>query len=98
MPSSYDSSLKQIFVTVLPTFFRKNLSLQLLQIQEQNLELQTTLKRTLDYVAKVQLLEPTTNQPQEILLHIEFQTRNHKHMHKRMLEYYALLYRKYDLP
>ncbi|MDW8158738.1 MAG: hypothetical protein RML72_07670 [Bacteroidia bacterium] len=96
MPSNYDIGIKEAFLVAFPSFFQRVTGLQIHSLKEENLELQATLKRTLDYVAKVQIVLPEGGQ-KEYLLHIEFQTRNHPQMHLRMLEYYTLLYRKYGL-
>lgn len=64
--------------------------------------------------ALVTKMDPTINRPthrevdflrhvkmpdgEKFLLHIEFQTEDHKHMHLRMAEYRAMLQSNYDLP
>ncbi|MCS6905433.1 MAG: hypothetical protein NZ576_08670 [Bacteroidia bacterium] len=96
MPYSYDSAIKETFVRVLSSLSNRVLGINIQAVEELNLELQATIKRRLDYLARVQLILES-GEIKECILHIEFQSRNHSHMHMRMMEYYALLYRKYKL-
>ena len=56
-------------------------------------ELQVTIERKPDLLKRVM-----THQGEELILHIEFQAKNDRLMPYRMLEYKALLLRKYRLP
>ncbi len=64
----------------------------LLDIPEQ---IQTTIEREPDVLKLVNFPENTQN---NFILHIEFQTYNNIEMHKRMMEYYAILHRKHNIP
>ncbi|MEM9936736.1 MAG: hypothetical protein AAF824_24115 [Bacteroidota bacterium] len=54
---------------------------------------QTTLQREVDFLARVK----TTDQ-QEFILHVEFQSQHESRMVYRMVEYGAILLRKYRIP
>jgi hypothetical protein len=57
-------------------------------------EFQKTIERKPDFLKKVLNADPSN----EYILHIEFQVDDKDNMIQRMLEYYALCYKKYALP
>jgi hypothetical protein len=57
-------------------------------------EFQRTMERKPDFLKKV--LHP--NSTEDYILHIEFQVDDKDNMIQRMLEYYALCYKKYQMP
>ncbi len=71
-----------------------------LDIDIQNLsdlpeQIQTTIEREPDVLKMVNF----PNEPHKnYILQIEFQTLNNDEMHKRMMEYYAILHRKHNVP
>ncbi|MDW8158354.1 MAG: hypothetical protein RML72_05695, partial [Bacteroidia bacterium] len=56
MPYSYDSAIKETFVRVLSSLSNRVLGINIQAVEELNLELQATIKRRLDYLARVQLI------------------------------------------
>ena len=95
MAQKYDKIFKEnIEELILP------LAQKLLHINPENLEeikddLQTTLERKPDFLKKVVDKEKSTKK--DYILHIEFQTIDEPKMVYRMLEYYGILARKYEL-
>ncbi|MDW8157684.1 MAG: hypothetical protein RML72_02265, partial [Bacteroidia bacterium] len=89
----FDTTLKQLFLPTLPSFAKKAFQLDIQNFQELNPELPTTLQRNPDFLAHIELANH-----QNALLHVEFQAQNHPQIYARMLEYLALLFRKYTLP
>lgn len=72
----------------------KLLNLSIPALEEIPDDLQVTIERKPDFLKKVIYPDPA----QHFILHFEFQTADDLSMAERMLEYYALLYRKYHLP
>ncbi|MDW8157747.1 MAG: hypothetical protein RML72_02580, partial [Bacteroidia bacterium] len=89
----FDTTIKQLFLPTLPSFAKKAFQLDIQNFQEINPQLPTTLQRNPDFLAHIELANH-----QNALLHVEFQAQNHPQIHARMLEYLALLFRKYTLP
>ena len=92
MANEYDKIFKENIDELLPFLAAKLLGIRSDQWEELPDELQVTVERKPDFLKKV-----TT--PEEVfLLQIEFQAKPDPEMPYRMLEYYALLLRKYRLP
>ncbi len=70
------------------------LNLSIPALEEIPDDLQVTIERRPDFLKKV--IHP--DQKQNYILHFEFQTVDDAGMAERMLEYFAMLYRKYHLP
>ena len=70
------------------------LNLSIPALEEIPDDLHQTIERKPDFLKKV--LHP--NEADNYILHFEFQTKDDDEMLERMLEYYAMLYRKYRIP
>ncbi len=88
---------------------KENILPSILTLVNQTLELNIDPKNLFDLPEQVQITierEPDVlklvnfpDNPQDnFILHIEFQTYNNVEMHKRMAEYYTILYRKHNVP
>jgi len=89
----YDKIFKENLESVTLALVEKVLGIAVATYQKLPLELQRTLERKPD-----QLLKITDKQSYTFLLHLEFQLVDEAGMVSRMLEYRAILYRKYVLP
>ncbi len=86
-------TIKENLEAVLLPLIRKMLHIEPKSVEEMPDDLQVTLERKPDLLKKVIVL------PEDVfILHVEFQTVDDALMHYRMLEYRALLMRKYLLP
>jgi hypothetical protein len=86
----YDKILKENLLKAMDGLVRKVLGIEAKSIEPVNPDLQHTRERKADFVAKV-----TDTAGQKIILHVEFQVRNDARMLHRMLEYKAMLFRRY---
>ncbi len=93
MPNNYDKIIKENLEAVLLPLIQKLLQIEPESMEEIPDDLQVTLERKPDLLKKVTVLTGDV-----FILHIEFQTIDDPLMHYRMLEYRALLMRKYMLP
>ena len=93
MAQSYDRILRENIVPIVEVFAYQVLGIQPVSSQRQDPNLPKTLEKKPDFVSKLVL----PNQPHPVILHLEIQTETDSVMHLRMLEYYALLRRKYQL-
>jgi len=89
----YDKIFKENLEAVTLGLVERVLRIEVAQYDKLPLELQVTLERKPD-----QLLKVTDRQGHTFLLHLEFQLADEAGMVYRMLEYRALLMRKYSLP
>ncbi len=95
--NKFDKIIKENILPSVLTLVNTTLKLN---IDPQNLsdlpeQVQITIEREPDVLKMVSFPE----RPQDnFILHIEFQTFNNDEMHKRMAEYYTILYRKHNVP
>jgi hypothetical protein len=92
--NDYDKIFKENIENLIPFLARKVLGIDVDILVELPDEIQLTVERKPDFLKKV----IPTNGSEHYLLHLEFQTVVDKDMPYRMLEYFALLLRKYRLP
>jgi predicted transposase/invertase (TIGR01784 family) len=93
MTQTYDHIFRENIEPVFEAFVREILDIKPLSSQRLELGQPKTSEREPDYLRKVTLYDT----PHPIILHIEFQTEIDKKMHLRMLEYHALLRRRFEL-
>jgi predicted transposase/invertase (TIGR01784 family) len=90
----YDISLKKMIAGLEGAFTELFLGFKIKEASEPlNVELAKIEEKKADFVCKI-----IDENEKESILHIEFQTSNHKEMHFRMLRYLTELYKKYKLP
>ncbi|MDJ1505397.1 hypothetical protein [Xanthocytophaga agilis] len=89
--NQYDKIFKENLESVTLALIEKVLQIQVASYEKMPLELQRTLERKPD-----QLLKITDKQGNTFLLQLEFQLADEERMVDRMLEYRAILNRKYD--
>ncbi|MFN8346592.1 MAG: hypothetical protein U0X91_16430 [Spirosomataceae bacterium] len=94
MANDYDKIFKENIESLIPFLARKVLGIEAEILVELPDEIQLTVERKPDFLKKV----IPTDGAEPYLLHLEFQTAVDKDMPYRMLEYFALLLRKYRLP
>ncbi len=95
--NKFDKIIKENILPSILTLVNKTLKLN---IDPKNLsdlpeQVQITIEREPDVLKLVSFPEKPEN---NFILHIEFQTYNNVEMHKRMGEYYMILYRKHNVP
>ena len=95
MAQDYDKVWKENIGALIPVLARKLLNIEADQMDEINFDLQKTIERRPDFLRKV--IEKVEKPDDAYILHIEFQSANDEAMHFRMLEYFALIRRKYRL-
>ena len=93
MPGSSDHIFRENVAPVFEVFVREVLGVRPISSERVELSQPKTSERKPDYLRKV-VLEPGTP---PVILHIEFQTEVDPLMHLRMLEYNALLRRRFGL-
>ena len=93
MSKDYDKILKENIGELFLVLSKKYLKVEIKRSEELKDKLQTTLEKEADFLRKIE-----TPQGEELIVHLEFQTTNEKHMVYRMQEYYAILQKKYQLP
>jgi len=91
--NEYDKIVKENIEAVIVPLAGKILNIQIESLVEIPDDLQVTLERRPDFLKKVK--DATKH---EFILQIEFQASNETNMVYRMLEYKAILLRKYKLP
>ncbi len=91
--NKYDISLKDVFSGLEMEFTKAFLGFEIKEAKALNIELQKIEEVKADYVCKIK-----DTSDKEFILHIEFQSDNHKQMHFRMLRYLTELHKKYKLP
>jgi len=89
----YDKILKENIASLLLPLTEKYLGIKIKDSRELKDKLQTTIEKEPDFIRIVR-----TDQEEEFILHIEFQTQDEEGMIYRMQEYYGLLRRKHQLP
>ena len=93
MNGKYDKILKENLEEIFLPLAKKILRPKFDTAEEIPDDLQYTKELKPDFLKRI-LHEDSA---QNYILHIEFQTKDDKRMHKRMLKYYSMLYDKYDL-
>ncbi len=94
MSQSYDKIFRENIEELVVPLATKLLNLSIPALEEIPDDLQVTVERKPDFLKKVIHPKPSLN----YILHFEFQTVDDSGMAERMLEYFAMLYRKYHLP
>jgi hypothetical protein len=91
--NQYDKIFRENIEAALPSLMKNLLGIEAVEMEELPDDVQHTKERKPDFLKKV------TNTKGEIfVLQIEFQVADEPTMVYRMLEYYAMLVRKYQLP
>jgi hypothetical protein len=91
---SYDRIFRENIEQLVVPLAHRLLDLTIPALEEIPDDLHQTIERKPDFLKKVVFPEGVGN----YILHFEFQTADDSEMLERMLEYYALLWRKYQLP
>lgn len=91
--NQYDKIFKENIEAVIPSLMQNVLGIMAVFMEELPDDVQHTKERKPDALKKV-----TDSQGNTFLLQIEFQVADEPEMVGRMLEYYAMLWRKYKLP
>lgn len=94
MPNPYDKILKEIVEDIFVPMAQRMLGIEARKTEELPDDLQHMIERKPDFLKKICM----EGWGPDYVLHLEFQSSNDPAMTCRMLEYYALLYRKYRLP
>ena len=93
--NKYDKIIRENLMSLLPAIFNKVLGMKDYRIENlPKVKFQTTLEREPDFLKIVY----DKKFPQGRILHVEFQGGNEQYMAARMLEYSAILYRKFRMP
>ena len=88
--NKYDKIFKENLRKAIPAVLRHVVGLAVADMQPVNVELQHTQERKADFISMI-----IDMKGDQFLLHLEFQVRNDPKMLNRMLEYKAMLRRKY---
>jgi len=96
MSQDYDKIFKENIEGIIIPLIHKvlNITLNPENLEEIRDDFQRTIERKPDFLKKVLHPNPSDN----YILHIEFQVDDKDNMIQRMLEYYALCFKKYELP
>jgi hypothetical protein len=93
MTKQYDKIFKENIEAMYLSLSEKVLNFRPLKVEDVKLELHRTIERLPDFLTKVRAPETSKN----FLLHIEIQKLDDREMLHRMLEYFALIVRKYKM-
>ncbi len=93
MTSEYDKIIKENIEEVFLPLAEKYLGISIASFRKLPGKIQSTIEREPDFIRIVR-----TKEDDEFILQIEFQTNDQKDMIYRMVEYHALLLRKYKYP
>ena len=91
--NKYDKIIKENLEALFLPFLEQLLKIRIVSAEHLPAKLQTTLEREVDLVLKV-----LTQEGQEAVLHVEFETKARRVMVYRMSEYHGILLKKYRLP
>jgi hypothetical protein len=91
--NQYDKIIKENLELTLPVIVREILGLDIVRSEELPDDIQHTKERKPDALKKV-----TDSKDNTYVLHVEFQVKDEKDIVYRMVEYCAMLMRKYRLP
>jgi len=89
----FDITLKDAIKGLEKAFCKSFLDMDIVEAKPLDSEFQKIEEKQADYIAKIK-----DKEKKEYILHIEFQSSNHKIMHIRMLRYLTELYNRYNLP
>jgi len=89
----FDITLKDAISGLERAFAKAFLNLEIIKAEPLNTNYPKIEEKEADYVCKI-----VDNENKEYILHIEFQTSNHKYMHFRMLRYLTELHKIHKLP
>ena len=93
MSQDYDKIFKENIEQIALPLVEKLLGIRLEKLVEITVDLQQTIERKPDFIKKV----VHKDSKKDYILHIEFQVVDEPKMLHRMLEYYALMFRKHEL-
>lgn len=88
----YDKIFKENVDATIDSFIHKILKINIKESEEIVLKLQRTKEREADFLKII-----TNDQGEKFILHIEYQVANDQEMIHRMIDYWNLLVRKYNL-
>jgi len=88
----FDITLKEVISGLEKAFCKSFLDMDIIEAKPLDSDLQKIEEKQADYIARIKDVEE-----KEYILHIEFQSSNHKIMHVRMLRYLTELYNRYNL-
>ncbi len=89
----FDKVIKENIETILLTLGKKLLGIDIINPVDLPGKIQTTIEHEPDFLKKI-----TGDDGSELILHLEFQTKDEAKMVYRMAEYKALLQRKFEIP
>ncbi|GEM_PF-898102 len=89
----FDITLKDVISGLERAFCKSFLNMDIIEAKPLDSDLQKIEEKQADYIARIK-----DKDRREYILHIEFQSTNHKSMHIRMLRYLTELYNRYNLP
>lgn len=93
--NKYDKIIKENLQRLIPALLSRVLNLKIYRIEDlPDVKMQSTLEREPDFLKIVY----DEAYPEGRILHLEFESGNETYMERRMLEYLAMLHRKYGLP
>jgi hypothetical protein len=88
----YDKIFKENVDATIDNFIRKILKINIKEAEDIVLKLQRTKEREADFLKII-----TNDKGEKFILHIEYQVANDPEMVHRMIDYWNLLVRKYEL-
>ena len=92
MAQEYDKVWKENIEEIILPLAKKMLNIFPEMMEQISTDLQRTLERKPDFLRKVKSADAATS---DYILHIEFQSNDNEEMAYRLLEYHALLLRKF---
>ena len=93
--NKYDKIIKENLQSLIPALLRTVMNLGGIRLENlPQVKLQTTIEREPDFLKKMY----SENHPAGCILHIEFEGKDEKETDYRMLEYGAIMVRKFKLP
>ena len=93
MPNHYDKIIKEIMDSVYMTLSKKYINNNYQKAEELSTDLQKTREKKTDFLRLFKYQNPNDN----FILHAEAQSRDDPKMIFRMIEYHAMLLRKYEM-
>jgi hypothetical protein len=93
MPNHYDKIIKEIMDSVYMTLSKKYIDNNYQKAEELSTDLQKTREKKTDFLRLFKYQNPNDN----FILHVEAQSKDDPKMIYRMIEYHAMLLRKYEL-
>jgi TRAP-type mannitol/chloroaromatic compound transport system substrate-binding protein len=93
MPNHYDKIIKEIMDSVYMTLSKKYIDNSYQKTEELSTDLQKTREKKTDFLRLFKYQNPNDN----FILHVEAQSKDDPKMIYRMIEYHAMLLRKYEM-